>query len=65
MSSEEVWLVGIAAGITIHAVIRQLPRLWQWLRFQVWWDYRYAAGYRKGLAVGRRIARRGDQDDHS
>ena len=48
------FLWAIFGGSSLLA-IQQLPRLWKWFKFKVWFDLRYAEGYRKGLADGRRI----------
>ncbi len=45
-------------GVGLGELARGLPRLWQWFKFKVWFDLRYAQGYRKGLADGQRIERR-------
>ncbi len=55
-------LAFVAFGFFLGELVRQLPRLWSWFRFKVWYDYRYAQGYRKGLAHGRIISRRDDSE---
>ena len=59
MSDAEIaWLLaGWAIGMFTIVGGRLLPVLWKWFKFHVWFDLRYAEGYRKGLAVGQRVAR--------
>ncbi len=47
---------GVTAGVMGYIVVAEASRFWQWLKFKVWYDYRYAAGYREGLSVGRRVS---------
>ncbi len=61
MPSEIAWFgAGFVAGLFSMVTLRQMPFLWHWLKYKVWYDLRYAQGYRKGLADGRTIARGDD-----
>lgn len=58
-----VFFLGIGAGAVVGSLGPGCARrLWKWLKFNLWWNYRYAAGYRKGLAAGRQMAWRVDAE---
>ena len=47
--------IGVVVTLSALTILSQLPRFWKRLKFKVWFNLRYAEGYRKGLADGRRI----------
>ena len=50
---ELLWFsLGIFATMLGLWLIYKGNDLWKWLKFSVWYDYRYAEGYRKGVADG-------------
>ncbi len=57
MSDLALVMVGVLGTASFLAAVQLLPHLWHWLRFKVWWDYRYSAGYMKGFAKGRDTVR--------
>ncbi len=62
MSDIALVMVGVAGTLIVLTGWQVLPHLWHWLKFKVWYEFRYAQGYRKGLADGRTIARGDDRE---
>jgi hypothetical protein len=57
-----VFVLGAIFGLAVLAALTSLPRFWRWFKYSVWKDLNYAQGYRKGLADGRTIARRSENE---
>ena len=58
MSELQAIVFGVWVGVWITLGLQQSPRFMKWLKYKIWYNLRYAEGYRKGLADGRNIARR-------
>ncbi len=56
--TELLWfLAGVLFTGMVVVVFVDGGRIWKWIKFSVWFDFRYAEGYRKGRADGIRSER--------
>jgi hypothetical protein len=55
-------ILGGACVFVVMLAWYEGPQFWRWFKYSVWKDLNYAQGYRKGLADGRAIARRSENE---
>ena len=52
------YVAGIVSTFVFAAAWIEIPKIWKWFKFQVWYDMQYSRGYVAGVEEGRRVERR-------